>query len=126
MSSEFVLLKSWRREFGAGDNLSLKGRGLGWGGHELVSTQGLGVGLQALRAKAEQIMVVPGQGSSESECRHSSAAWSHLPARGKVPTTEPGTAGRKGQGWEGRKGGTRAGWADERQTEMQEVSVFCG
>lgn len=57
---------------------------MGWGGHELVSTQGLGVGLQALGAKAKQIMGVPGQGSSESEHRHvASAAWSHIPAAGR-------------------------------------------
>lgn len=29
-SLEFALLKSWRREFGADDNLSLHGRGLVW------------------------------------------------------------------------------------------------
>lgn len=98
--------------------------GMGWDEHELVSTQGLGVGLQALRAEAKQIMVVPGQGSSETECRNvASPAWSHIPAGGKgcreglrVPSPKPGTAGRKGQRWQGRKGGTQAGWTDERQT----------
>lgn len=30
VGSEFVLLKSRRREFGADDNLSLQGRGLVW------------------------------------------------------------------------------------------------
>lgn len=53
---------------------------MGWSGHELVSTQGLDVGMQALRNEANQIMRLPGQGSSEGEYgQMAGSAWSLHP-----------------------------------------------
>lgn len=62
---------------------------MGWGGHELGSSQGLGVGLQALRAKAEQKMARGAQRARE--------------ARGE-PCLEPHPCGRNGLAGKGKAG----------------------
>lgn len=55
---------------------------MGWGGRELVSTQGLDVDMQTLRNEANQIMRLPGQGRSEGDYgQMASSAWSLHPCR---------------------------------------------
>lgn len=65
---------------------------IGWGGHELVSTQGLDVGTQTLRNEANQIMGLPGQVSSEGEYgQMASSAWSlHACGRKGLEGRAPG------------------------------------
>lgn len=55
---------------------------MGWSGHELVSPEGLDGGMQPLRNEGNQIMRLPGQGSTEGEYgQTASSAWSLDPCR---------------------------------------------
>lgn len=87
---------------------------MGWGGHKLVSTQGLDVGMQTLRNEANQIVRLPGQGSSEGEYgQMASSAWTLHPC------------GRKGR--EGRAPGLHHGHAlSQAQPESWEETARPG